>query len=305
MKRLLTIVGPTAVGKSELAMSLAQHFPIEIINADSRQIYRYMSIGTGKPTQTDRELVPHHLIDIVDPDQDFNLALYLRLAAEKIYSIQQNDKLPVLVGGSGLYVWSIVEGWEIPQVPPDYRLRQELEIIANQKGSQFLHKTLQQVDEIAASKIHPNNTRRIVRALEIYYKTEQLPSKLCRKEQPEFSTLIIGLTVERDELYRMIHQRITKMIQQGLVREVERLSQMGYKYSLPSMSSIGYNQIYQFLKGQLTLPTAVEKIKSETHRLARHQYAWFHLNDKRIQWIDISQCGVKKKAIKLIESTLF
>jgi len=304
MKRLLTIVGPTAVGKSELAMRLAQHFPVEIINADSRQIYRYMSIGTGKPTLTDRQLVPHHLIDIVDPDQDFNLALYRRLAAEKICSIQQIGKLPVLVGGSGLYVWSMVEGWEIPQVPPDYKLRQELEIIAEQKGSHFLHKTLQQIDSLAAIKIHPNNTRRIIRALEIYYKTEQLPSKFYRKEQPEFPTLIIGLTVERNELYRMIHQRITKMIQQGLVREVERLSEMGYKDSLPSMSSIGYNQIYQFLKGQLTLPSAVEKIRNETHRLARHQYAWFHLNDKRIQWIDISQCGVKEKAIKLIENAL-
>lgn len=305
MKRLLAIVGPTAVGKSELAMRLAQNLPIEIINADSRQIYRHMSIGTGKPTLLDRQLVPHHLIDIVDPDQDFNLALYRHLAVEKISSIQQNGKLPVLVGGSGLYVWSIVEGWEIPQVSPDYKLRHELEIIAKQKGSHFLHQTLQQVDELAASKIHPNNTRRIIRALEIYYKTEQRPSKLYRKEQPEFSTFIIGLTVEREELYRMIHQRITKMIQQGLIQEVEGLSQMGYKDSLPSMSSIGYNQIYQFLKGQLTLSSAVEKINSETHRLARHQYAWFRLNDKRINWIDISQCDVKEKAIKLIESNIF
>jgi tRNA dimethylallyltransferase len=305
MKHLLTIVGPTAVGKSELAMSLAKHFPTEIINADSRQVYRYMSIGTSKPTLVDRQLVPHHLIDIVDPDQGFSLALYNRLAAEKISSIQQNDKLPVLVGGSGLYVWSIVEGWEIPQVSPDYKLRQELEIIAKQKGSHLLHRTLQQVDELAASKIHPNNTRRIIRALEIYYKTEQLPSKFYQKKQPEFSTLIIGLTVERDELYRMIQQRITKMIQQGFVQEVERLSQMGYKDSLPSMSSIGYNQIYQFIEGRLTLPSAVEKINTETHRLARHQYAWFHLNDKRIHWIDISQYDVKEKAKKLIESTLF
>ena len=305
MKPLLAIVGPTAVGKSELAMSIAKHFPIEIINADSRQIYRYMSIGTGKPTLSDRELVPHHLIDIADPDQNFNLALYRQLATEKISSIQESGKLPVLVGGSGLYVWSIVEGWRLPQVPPDHKLRQELEIIAKQKGSHFLHKTLQQVDELAASKIHPNNTRRIIRALEIYYKTEQPPSTLYGKEQPEYSTLIIGLSVERDELYSMIHQRVTGMVQQGLVQEVEKLSQMGYKDSLPSMSSIGYNQIYQFLKGQLTLPSAIENIEIETHRLVRHQYAWFHLNDKRIQWIDISHGGVKEKVLKLIKSNLF
>ena len=305
MKRLLAIVGPTAVGKSELAMSIAEHLPIEIINADSRQIYRYMSIGTGKPTLSDRKLVPHHLIDIVDPDQNFNLAVYRQLATEIICSIQKAGKLPVLVGGSGLYVWSIVEGWRLPQVPPDHKLRQELEIIAKQKGSHLLHKTLQQVDELTASKIHPNNTRRIIRALEIYYKTEQPPSTLCHKEQPEFSTLIIGLSVERDELYSMIHRRVTGMVQQGLVQEVERLSQMGYKDSLPSMSSIGYNQIYQFLKGQLTLPAAIENIETETHRLVRHQYAWFHLNDKRIQWIDISQRGIKEKVLKLIENNLF
>ena len=266
MKCLLAIVGPTAVGKSELAMSIAKHLPIEIINADSRQIYRYMSIGTGKPTLSDRELVPHHLIDIVDPDQNFNLAVYRQLATEKISSIQESGKLPVLVGGSGLYVWSIVEGWRLPQVPPDHKLRQELEIIAKQKGSLFLHETLQQIDELAASKIHPNNMRRIIRALEIYYKTEQPPSTFYGKEQPGYSTLIIGLSVERDELYSMIHHRVTGMVQQGLVQEVERLSQMGYKDSLPSMSSIGYNQIYQFLKGQLTLPSAIENIEIEIGR---------------------------------------
>jgi len=305
MKPLLAIVGSTAVGKSALAMYLAKHFPIEIVNADSRQIYRYMSIGTGKPTPNDLQLVPHHLIDIVNPDQAFNLSLYRRLATERINSIHQNGKLPVLVGGSGLYIWSVVEGWQIPQVYPDYKLRQELEITAKQKGSPALYKTLQQIDELAANKIHPNNTRRIIRALEIYYTTGQLPSKLYRKIQPGFSNLIIGLTVERNELYRMIHQRITNMLELGLVQEVEKLSQMGYTDSLPSMSSIGYNQIYQFLKGQLTLPSAIEIIRKETRRLARHQYAWFHLNDKRIHWIDISQYDVKEKAIKLIENNLF
>jgi len=305
MKPLLVIVGPTAVGKSALAMYLAKHFPIEIVNADSRQIYRYMNIGTGKPSLIDRYLVSHHLIDIVSPDQDFNLSLYRRLATDRINYIHQSGNLPVLVGGSGLYVWSVVEGWEIPQVYPDYKLRQELEITAKQKGSPALYKTLQQIDELAANKIHPNNTRRIIRALEIYYKTGQLPSKLYQKKQPKFSTLIIGLTIERNELYRMIHQRITNMLEQGLVLEVENLSQMGYKDSLPSMSSIGYNQIYQFLKGNLSLPSAIESINRETRRLARHQYAWFHLNDKRIQWIDISQGNVKEKAIKLVENSLF
>jgi len=305
MKSLLVIVGPTAVGKSELAMQLARNFSTEIVNADSRQIYRHMNIGTSKPTLIDRQLVPHHLIDIVNPDQDFNLALYRQLATERIFSIQEKDILPVLVGGSGLYVWSVVDGWIIPQVSPDYKLRQELEAIAKQRGSSSLHSTLQQIDELAASKIHPNNLRRIIRALEIYYKTEQLPSNFYRKEHPEFNTLIIGLTIGRNELYKIIEQRITNMIQQGLVMEVEYLLKMGYRDSLPSMSSIGYNQIFQFLKGQLSFESAIEKINSETHRLARHQYAWFRLNDTRIKWIDISQGEVKEKAIKLIQSNLY
>ncbi len=304
MQRLITIVGPTAAGKSELAMYLARHFPIEIINADSRQIYRYMNIGTGKPTLAERQRVPHHLIDIINPDQNFNLATYHRLATEDISSIQQNGKIPVLVGGSGLYIWSMVEGWEIPQVAPDYRLRRELEIVAEQEGSDLLHQKLQRVDDIAAGKIHPRNTRRIIRALEIYYSTGKRPSQLWRKESPDFSALIIGLTAERNELYRRIDQRISKMILQGLVQEVKNLSQMGYDSSLPSMSSIGYNQISKFLEGQLTFSAALEKIKSETHRLARHQYAWFQLNDKRIQWFDTGANGVKKKAIELIERNL-
>jgi tRNA dimethylallyltransferase len=304
MQRLITIIGPTAVGKSELAMFLARHFPIDIINADSRQIYRYMNIGTGKPTLDEQQLVPHHLIDIINPDQNFNLATYHRLASESIISIQRKGKIPVLVGGSGLYIWSTVEGWEIPQVAPDYKLRRELEIVAEQEGSDSLYLKLQQIDSIAASKIHPNNTRRIIRALEIYYGTGKCPSGLRHKESPAFSTFIIGLTAERNELYNRIDQRVGKMIQKGLVEEVKDLSQMGYDSSLPSMSSIGYNQIHQFLKGQLTFSMALEKIKSETHRLARHQYAWFQLKDKRIQWLDTGTNGIKEKATELIERYL-
>jgi tRNA dimethylallyltransferase len=304
MQHVITIVGPTAVGKSELGMYLAEHFPVEIINADSQQIYRHMNIGTGKPTLAERQRVPHHLIDIINPDQNFSLATYQQLADENINSIHRIGKFPVLVGGSGLYVWSVVEGWKIPQIAPDYSLRHELEKVAEQEGSDVLHQKLQQVDNIAASKIHPRNIRRIIRALEIYYGTGKPPSQLWHKELPEFSTLIIGLTAERNELYRKIDQRVSKMIRQGLVQEVKNLSEMGYDSSLPSMSSIGYNQIYQFLRGQLTFSAALEKIKSETHRLARHQYAWFQLSDKRIYWLDTGANGIKRKAEELIERNL-
>jgi len=285
---MIAIVGPTAVGKSELALHLAQYFAIEIISADSRQVYRYMDIGTNKPSPAERESVPHYLIDVVEPDQDFSLAIYHQLAIEALKTIKQKGKLPLLVGGSGLYVWSLVEGWKIPQVPPDRKRRSQLEARAEQEGSQNLYQELQDIDPIATSKINPSNTRRIIRTLEIYHATGQRPSQLQRKEAPDFPILLIGLTGERSELYRRIDWRVDKMIQMGLVEEVEKLLKKGYSLSLPSMSGIGYKQICQFLQGEMTLPQAIDKIKYETHRLARHQYAWFRLGDSRIHWFDSS-----------------
>jgi len=297
---MIAIVGPTAVGKSELALRLAQWFPIEIVSADSRQVYRYMDIGTNKPSLAERASVPHHVIDVIEPDEDFSLAMYHQLAIQATKVIQQKDKLPLLVGGSGLYVWSLLEGWRIPQVPPNQRLRRQLEAKAEQEGSHSLYQELQNIDSMAAVKINPGNIRRIIRALEIYHTTGQHPSQLQRKEAPSFPILIIGLTQERNELYRRIDRRVDKMIQKGLVEEVKQLFKRGYNPSLPSMSGIGYKQIGQFLQSKMTLPLAIDKIKYETHRLARHQYAWFRLSDNRIHWFDTSEA--KAKARRLIES---
>jgi tRNA dimethylallyltransferase len=291
---MIAIVGPTAVGKSELALHLAQYFPLEIISADSRQVYRYMDIGTNKPSPAERASVPHYIIDVVDPDEDFSLAMYHQLATEALKAIQQKGKLPLLVGGSGLYVWSLVEGWKIPEVPPDKKLRRQLEARAEQEDIRSLYRELQDIDPSAAAKINPSNIRRIIRALEIYYATGQPPSQLQRKEVPGFPVLIIGLTQERSELYRRIDWRVDKMIQRGLVEEVEQLLKKGYSPSLPSMSGIGYKQIGQFLRGEMTLPEAIDKIKYETHRLARHQYAWFRLSDSKIRWFDMN--GTEGKA---------
>ncbi len=290
---MIAIVGPTAVGKSELALHLAQYFPLEIISADSRQVYRYMDIGTNKPSLAERASVLHHVIDVIEPDEDFSLAMYHQLATEALKAIKQKGKLPLLVGGSGLYVWSLVEGWKIPQVPPDPKLRRQLEARAEQEDSQSLYQELQDIDPVAAAKINPNNTRRIIRALEIYQTTGQPPSQLQRKEAPCFPIMVIGLTRKRSELYRKIDWRADKMIQMGLVEEVEQLLQKGYSPSLPSMSGIGYKQIGQFLRGEMTLPQAIDKIKYETHRLARHQYAWFRLSDNRIHWFDTSEAEAK------------
>ena len=293
MKCLVAIIGPTAVGKSDLALHLAQYFSLEIISADSRQVYRYMDIGTNKPSLAERASVLHHVIDVIEPDENFSLAMYHQLATEALKVIKQKGKLPLLVGGSGLYVWSLVEGWNIPQVPPDQKLRRQLEDRAEQEGSHSLYQELQDIDPVAAAKINPSNIRRIIRALEIYHTTGQPPSQLQRKEAPGFPIMVIGLTRKRSELYRKIDWRADKMIQMGLVEEVEHLLKKGYSPALPSMSGIGYKQIGQFLRGEMTLPQAIDKIKYETHRLARHQYAWFRLSDNRIHWFDTSEAEAK------------
>lgn len=285
---LVAIVGPTAAGKSEFALQLAQSLRGEIVNADSRQVYRYMDIGTNKPTLAERALVPHHLIDVVDPDEDFSLAIYCKLATKVIKGIQKEEKLPLLVGGSGLYIWALVEGWKIAQVPPDQELRHQLETRAEQEGGYTLYQELQNIDLASAAKIHPGNTRRIIRALEIYQKTGQPPSQLWAKEKPAFPILIIGLTLKRGELYRRIDSRVDKMIQKGLIEETEELLKRGYSLALPSMSSIGYKQLGDLLQGGMTLSEAIDKIKYETHRLARHQYAWFRPSDTRIHWFDVN-----------------
>jgi len=287
MNRLLAIVGPTGVGKSQLALRLAQTFDGEIVSADSRQVYRHMDIGTAKPARQELSLVPHHLIDIVNPDEGFSLAQYQRLAYRAIDDIQQRNKLALLVGGSGLYVWSVLEGWGIPQVPPDPELRHSLEKKAAEVGKDELYQELMKVDPIAAQRIDWRNVRRVIRAVEVHRGTETPFSQLQHKQAPPFNTLIIGLTADRAELYRRIDLRVDEMIKQGLIEEVKKLVNMGYDFNLPAMSGIGYKQIGMFLKGELTLAAAIQQIKFETHRFVRHQYTWFQLKDDRILWFDI------------------
>ena len=287
MNRLVAIVGPTGVGKSRLAIHLAQTFNGEIVSADSRQVYRYMNIGTAKPTPHELSIVPHHLIDMVNPDEDFSLAQYQQLAYRAINDIQQRSKLALLVGGSGLYVWSVLEGWKIPQVPSDLELRHSLERKAIEVGKDKLYQELMQVDPVAAQKIDPRNVRRIIRALEVHRTTDTPFSQLQYKQAPPFDILIIGLNTDRVELYRRVDLRVDEMIEQGLVDEVKRLMAMGYGFNLPAMSGIGYKQIGMFLKGELTLAAATQQIKFETHRFVRHQFAWLRLKDNRIHWFDI------------------
>jgi len=289
MNRLIAIVGPTGVGKSRLALHLAGLYNGEIVSADSRQVYRYLDIGTDKPRPQELSQVPHHLVNIVNPDDDFSLARYQALAYQAIKEIQGRDRLPFLVGGSGLYVWAVLEGWQIPGVSPDSEFRYNLEQRAGDAGTDELYQELVRVDPEAARQIDRRNVRRVIRALEVHASAKKPFSRLRHKQAPTFDSFIIGLTADRAELYRRIDQRVDAMIERGFVNEVENLLKMGYDLKLPAMSGIGYRQIGQFLEGEISLDAARQQIKSETHRFVRHQYAWFRLKDERIHWFDI-QC---------------
>ena len=286
---LLAIVGPTAVGKSALALRLAKRIGVEIINADSRQVYRHMDVGTAKPSPEDRAAVPHHLIDVVDPDQSYSLVLFLRQAPEAIRDMQQRSGLPVLVGGTGQYVWGLMEGWRVPEVPPDQEFRRRLEERGRLEGPSALYQELTSQDPVAADRIDPRNIRRVIRALEVYYASPERQSSPPRKAAPPYRAKVLGLTLERSALYRQIDQRVDRMMASGWVEEVRGLLERGYGPELPSLSSLGYRELVQYLNGDLSLEAAAERIKNRSHGFARHQYAWFRLNDERISWFDASE----------------
>lgn len=289
MNRLIAIVGPTGIGKSRLAVHLATAFNGEIVGADSRQVYRYMDIGTAKPGPKELSTVPHHMVDIINPDEDFSLAVYQEMTYRAIDDIQSKGRLPFLVGGSGLYVRAVLEGWQIPKIAPDAGFRESLEKRAEEDGIDSIYDELVSLDPDAATKIDRRNIRRVIRALEVRSRTKTPGSRTARKVPPPYDVFIIGLTASREFLYDRVDQRVDEMIERGLVQEVEKLMQMGYDLNLRAMSGIGYRQAGQYLKGELSLKAAVKKIKTETHRFIRHQYAWFSLSDKRIHWFDIER----------------
>jgi tRNA dimethylallyltransferase len=300
---LIVILGPTGTGKSRLAVELALEFKGEIINGDSRQVYRYMDIGTAKPTSSDRKAVSHHLYDIVSPDEDFSLAQYQQMAYQTIDDILKRGSLPILVGGSGQYIWAVVEGWQIPRISADPDLRRKLESIAKEQGIEALFKQLQELDPVSAEQIDPRNVRRVVRALEVTLQSGQPFSRLRRKVDPGFNSLIIGLTTGRAELYNRVDVRVDEMIKQGLEEEARSLIERGYDSGLPAMNSIGYTQIGKYLSGMYTLDEIITLIKNDNHRFVRHQYAWFRLKDGRIHWLDI-QTDIYRQARSLVEGWL-
>ena len=283
---------------------MALRFEGEIVNGDSRLVYRHMDIGTAKPSQQELGLVPHHLVNIADPDDTYSLALYLDQASQAIRDIHSRSGLPFLVGGTGQYVQALLEGFSAPQVPPNPSLRAKLQRQAVEEGSDTLWRRLQEVDIDSAARIDHRNVRRLVRALEVYQETGVPFSQARSREKPPYNTLMIGLALERKALYQRIDRRVEAMVDAGWPQEVARLLEKGYSPSLPSMSSLGYREMAAYLSGDLSLEEAVERIKTATHRYARSQYAWFKLNDPRIHWLESDDEALSENASRLIEDFL-
>ncbi|MDE0141455.1 MAG: tRNA (adenosine(37)-N6)-dimethylallyltransferase MiaA [Caldilineaceae bacterium] len=285
---LIVILGPTAVGKTSLSLDLAARFEGEIVGADSRQIYRGMDIGTAKPSALEQAQIPHHLVDIQPPDKQMALATYQQMAFSVIDGVHRRGRVPFLVGGSALYLRAVVEGLQIPEVAPNPALRAELEKFAQDNGREALHTRLRASDPEAAAQIHPNNLRRVVRALEIVQTTGRRKSELESATPPPYRILKIGLDLPRPLLHERIDRRVHDMVEAGLVEEMKSLLAAGFSPDLPALSSLGYQEIAAHLRGELTLQAAVERIQIETHRFVRHQYTWFR-RIPDVHWFDVSQ----------------
>ena len=283
---IVFIVGTTTSGKTAAALAMAQRHPVEIINADSRQVYRGMDIGTAKPSREDLANVPHHLIDVADPDEPYSLALFLDQARSAIDGVLARGKTPLVVGGTGQYVWGLVEGWQVPQVPPQRELRARLEREAQEKGADVLHRRLQRIDAAAAERIDPRNVRRLVRALEVWEVTGHRFSSQRRRVQPSFMPHVFGMWAPREELYRRINARVDAMVDAGWVDEVRRLLDAGYTPDLPSFSSAGYRELAACIEGELEREEALDLTRTAVRRLARRQGAWFRRDDPRVTWLD-------------------
>ncbi len=300
----VVIVGPTATGKSDLAVALAERFGGEIVNADSRQVYRCLDIGTAKPPAEVRRRIPHHLFDVVRPDEEFSVALYTRLARQAVEDIACRGRLPILVGGTGHYVWALLEGYQVPPVPPDPELRRRLRERAEQEGPEALYAELKALDPEAAAGIDPRNLRRVIRALEVITRTGRKFSELRRKNPLPWDPLIIGLTLDRQKLYGRIDRRVEEMVAAGWLDEVRRLLEKGYSPDLPALTGHGYRWLIKRLKGEISLEEAIARTKREIRNYARHQYGWFRLNDPRITWLEADDPDLVGKAAALVEGHL-
>lgn len=300
--KVVVIAGPTATGKTRLAIEIALEFCGEVVNADSRYLYRGFDIGVAKPDDTERRGVPHHLIDILDPSDEMSLALFQQRANEAIRSVLDRGALPLLTGGTPLYINAVIEAWRIPQVPPDPEFRERMERVVRESGVEPLAERLAEVDPLAADRAGPN-PRRIIRALEIFEATGRRMSELEGKGPRPYNTLEIGLTMPRDRLFAAIDARVHNQIASGLVDEARALLDAGVDPDAPAFSSIGYRQLLPYVRGEQTLEEAIQRIKFDTHRYVRHQETWLRRNPNLIR-IDSSEEGWIERAFLLVRDFL-
>ena len=287
MLDIIVILGPTAVGKTELSIRLAEKFKGEIVSADSRLLYRGMDIGTAKPSQTDRERVPHHLIDVSPPSESWSVARFVHEAGGIIDQIQRRKNLPFLVGGSGQYITALLEGWSPPPQPKNRQLRAQFEKVGREQGRAILHQQLAQVDPVSAERIQATNQRRVIRALEIYHSTGIPASQQRNNKPPDYRILRIGLRLERKVLYTRIDRRIDQMMANGFEDEVRALVNQGFDLELPAMSAIGYKQIGMAISGKISFEEAIKQIQKLTRQFVRRQDNWFKETDPEIHWFDV------------------
>jgi len=300
---LILIIGPTAVGKTELAMELAERLNGEIVSADSRLFYRGMDIGTAKPTRQEQNRVPHHLIDIADPDEILSLAVFQQKAREAIADIHTRNKIPFLVGGTGQYIRAVTEGWTPPEVTPDERLRGELEKMKDKSGVYWLYEKLKELDPGAAEKIDPRNYRRTIRALEVILTTGRRFSEQRGQSESPYSLITIGLSRPRAELYERVDQRIEIMFASGFLEEVRNLLAKGYSPSLPTMSAIGYREGVRVINGEQSEEQAKAEMRRITRVFVRRQANWFKESDPNIRWFRVEE-GVVEEIQAYITTSL-
>lgn len=299
MKDIIAVVGPTAVGKTEYAIRLAQALDGEIVSCDSMQLYKFMDIGSAKPTLEERSMAVHHLVDEIDPREDFSVVQYQQLARRAIAAIHERGKLPIVSGGTGLYLNSILYEMDFSAPPRRDGYRKELETLAETQGAEALHQRLSQKDPQAAQRIHPNNIKKVIRALEAVESTGKGIRPFSQAARPfaHYRPFLIGLTRDRTQLYDRINRRVELLMKQGLLEEVQKLMDMGLTEENISMKGIGYKELIAHLKGEYGIEEAIAKIQQNTRHYAKRQLTWFRRYDT-IKWFNLSQYETSEKALK-------
>ncbi len=288
--KIIVLVGPTAVGKTYVSVELAKKLNTEIVSADSMQIYKEMNIGTAKVTEEEKQGINHHMIDIINPDETFSVSDFKVMSENIIDNILIEDKTPIIVGGSGLYVNSLIYDLDFGNAKSDAKIRDYYTSLYNENGEDFLYEMLKKVDPESAEKIHKNNVKRVIRALEVYEITGEKFSELntdIRKYREKYDCILVGLNMDRKILYDRINQRVDKMVSNGLIEEVKTLINKGYDKNLVSMQGIGYKEIIDYIEEKTSLTEAVNTLKRNTRRFAKRQFTWF-LRDSNVRWFDIS-----------------